>query len=140
MIRPRKTAAGGATIKGQSDMNDMTGFNKESVDGLFSATRAAAKGMEAIKDEMETFSKLQFKDGMAALNAVRAAKSVNEAMDLQLKFVRSFFDAYMQQTRKLGELSFNLMQQNLTQSQEAFAPINAHLQATIGKMAKPLAA
>jgi hypothetical protein len=131
---------GGAVTKGQNDVNDMTGVNKETADKLLGAARTGAKGIEAIKAEMQAFGIRQFKDGIAALDAVKAAKNVTEAMDLQFKFARNFFDAYLQETSRLCGMTFDLLQQNLKQGQEAFAPMEAQVEATVGKFADHIAA
>ena len=121
-------------------MNEMTGFNKESFNNFLGGSRSAAKSMETIKDEMQAFGTQQFKEGMAALEAVKAAKSVPEAMELQFKFARNLFDAYLQQTRKLGELSFDFMQQNFKRGQDVIAPVKAQAEAVAGKFAKTVVA
>ena len=79
MARQISAAKGGTTTRGQNDVNDMTDINKESADKLLDATRSAAGCMQAIKDEMQAFSTQQFKEGTAALAAIKSAKNMDEA-------------------------------------------------------------
>ena len=140
MARQIGAAKGGTTTQGQHDVNDVTGINNESADKLLDANRTSASGMAEIKAEVQAFSTQQFKEGMAALAAIKAARNMDEAMELQFRFARSFFDAYLQQARKLGELSFDLLQQNLQHGRAALAPIAAKVEATVGKFADHIAA
>jgi len=128
-------------------MNDMSGFNKEAMDEFMVGTRAAAQRFEAIKSEFEAFSKAQMKEGIAAAKALKAAKSMEEAVELQMTFARSYFENSIRQMSKLGALSFDFMQESMKQNQKSMAPMQkamepftAKFQAAAEKAMGPLTA
>ena len=101
----------------------MTDFGKKSVDDFMAGTRAATKRFEAIKDEIDTFNKAQFKDMAAVMEAMKGVKSPNEAVEMQLEFARRSFEAGLKQASKLGALGFEMLQEGIKQQQAAFEPL-----------------
>jgi hypothetical protein len=118
----------------------MTDFGKTTVDGFMAGTRAATKRFEAIKEEIDAFNKAQFKDATAVMEAVKGAKSVNEALDLQLDFARRAFEAGLKQASKLGALGFDMLQESIKHQQATFEPITKQAMAAVEKIGKPRAA
>jgi phasin family protein len=119
-----------AATKGYGQMTD---FGKDTMEAFVAASSATAKAVETINAEVLAFSKTSFEDSVAAAKAVLAAKTLKEVVDLQTEFAKSAFEAYVQQSSKLGELTAKL-------TQEAISPISARFQAVVEKFAKPLAA
>jgi hypothetical protein len=112
-------------------MNDF--MNKEAMDGFMAGTRAAAKRFEAMKDEFDAFSKAQMKEGLAASKALKAAKSMEEAVELQMNFARSYFENSIRQMSKLGALGFDFMQESIKQNQKTMAPMNKAMEPLTAK-------
>ena len=118
----------------------MTDFGKKSVDDFMAGTRAATKRFEAIKDEIDTFNKAQFKDMTAVMEALKGVKSPNEALELQLDFARRAFEAGLKQAGKLGALGFDMLQESIKQQQAALEPLTKQAMAAVEKIGKHRAA
>lgn len=118
----------------------MTDFGKKSVDDFMAGTRAATKRFEAIKEELDTFSKAQFKDVAAIMEALKGVKSPNEALELQIDFARRSFEAGLKQMSKLGTLGFDMLQEGIKQQQAAFEPVTKQAMAVVEKLGKHRAA
>jgi hypothetical protein len=112
-------------------MNDF--MNKEAMDGFMAGTRAAAKRFEAMKEEFDAFSKAQMKEGIAASKALKAAKSMEEAVELQMKFARSYFENSIRQMSKLGALGFDFMQESIKENQKSMAPMQKAMEPLTAK-------
>jgi len=112
---------------------DVAKLGKGGVDAFVAAGNVATKGVETLNAEVLSFAKAQYEDNVAATKAVLAAKTLQEVVELQNEFAKSAFEAYSAQVTKLSEVAAKL-------AQDAFAPINAQVQATVEKLVKPLAA
>ncbi|MBN9525568.1 MAG: phasin family protein [Alphaproteobacteria bacterium] len=113
--------------------DELTGFNKQTVEAVVSAGNVTVKGIESLNAEVMAFAKHQIEDSIAATKAVFGAKTLQEVLEVQQDFAKAAFDAYMAETTKLGELTAKF-------AQDAFAPINAQVQAAVERAVKPLAA
>lgn len=113
--------------------DDFAGYGKETFEAFVTAGNVATKGVEAINAEMLAYSKSSLEDSLAAAKAAMSAKSLQELIELQSDFAKTYMDQFMHQSTKVGELAAKL-------AQEAFEPINAQVQAAVEKFVKPLAA
>jgi len=117
-----------AALKGY---DDAAKFSKESVDAIVSAGTVATKGFESLNAEVMAFAKSQYEDNLAAAKAIMGAKNLQDLMEMQNDFTKTAFEAYAAHATKLSEMSAKV-------AQDAFAPINAQVQATVEKFVKPL--
>lgn len=108
-------------------------LGKDQVDAYVTAGNVATKGFESINAEVISFTKTQVEDQISAAKAMMGAKTLQEFIELQSGYAKSAFEAYTAHTTKLSEVATKV-------AQDAFAPINAQVQATVEKMVKPLAA
>ena len=118
----------------------MTDFSKKSMDDFMAGTRAATKRFEAIKEEIDSFNKAQFKDLTAVMEALKGVKSPNQAVELQLEFARRSFEAGLKQASKLGALGFDMLQESIKQQQAALEPITKGAMEAVEKLGKTRAA
>ncbi|HEX6957870.1 MAG TPA: phasin family protein [Ferrovibrio sp.] len=114
-------------------VDDVAKLGKDQVDAIVSAGNVTAKGFEAINAELLAFSKSQFEDQISTAKAMMGVKTLQELIELQNDFAKNAFEAYTAHTTKISEVAAKT-------AQEAFAPINAQLQAAVERMVKPLAA
>jgi phasin family protein len=112
---------------------DAAKMGKDQVEACVTAGNLATKGMETINAEVMAFTKTQIEDQISAAKAMMGAKTLQELIELQNGYAKSAFEAYTAHTTKLSEVATKV-------AQEAFAPINAQVQATVEKIVKPLAA
>jgi len=114
-------------------VDDAAKLGKDQVEAYVTAGNVATKGFETINAEVMAFTKTQVEDQISAAKAMMGAKTLQELIELQNGYAKSAFEAYTAHTTKLSEVATKV-------AQDAFAPINAQVQATVEKMVKPLAA
>lgn len=112
---------------------EYTAFNKATVDALVKSSTIAVKGAEDINKELVAFAQASFDKSVAAGRAFLSAKSINEVVELQNSYAKQSFDSLVAEATKIQELSVKV-------ANEAFAPLNARVNAAVEKFAKPLAA
>lgn len=114
-------------------VDDAAKLSKDQVEAYVTAGNVASKGLETINAEVMAFTKTQVEDQISAAKAMMSAKTLQELIELQNGYAKSAFEAYTAHTTKLSEVATKV-------AQDAFAPINAQVQATVEKMVKPIAA
>ena len=112
--------------------DDIISFNQDNFEAIVEFGKATAKGVEELNAEVLAFNKVALEENIAAAKAVMGAKTVQEAVDLQTEWAKAWFDSYMSQATKVGELTAKV-------AQEAFAPVNDRLTAAVEKVVKPAA-
>lgn len=112
---------------------DLTALSKENIDALVQSGTVAIRGAEALGKEVAAYTQASFEKSVAAGKAMMGAKSLREVVDLQNDYAKANFDALVAESTKLSEMSVKL-------TTEAFAPVAARFNATVGKITKPLAA
>jgi len=112
---------------------DFAGFQKDNVDAIVSASNIMAKGFESVSKEMMAFTQAQMEQGVAITKAMLGVKTMRELVDMQSEYTRTTFDTMIAEATKLSEMSVKV-------ANEAMEPISARINATIEKIAKPVAA
>jgi phasin family protein len=112
------------------NFDEIVKLNRQAVESMVVAGTAASKGIETLSAENLAFAKSRFDESVGSAKALFGARTLQEVVELQTDISRSAFDAFMAQTTKVGEMTAKL-------AQEAFAPINAQIQAAVEKMVKP---
>ncbi|MAG95621.1 MAG: phasin family protein [Alphaproteobacteria bacterium] len=118
-----------AAVKGY---DQMASAGRENMDAWVAAGSAASKGFEAINAEVVDFTKGTMAEHMETFGKVVAAKSPQQAFDLQSDFAKSAFDAWVARSTKVSELGVKI-------ASEAGAPVSARLQAAMESFVKPFA-
>lgn len=113
--------------------DDLASFNKQNVDAIVQSSTVVAKGAEEVSKTVAAFAQSSLEQGVAAGKALMGAKTLKDIIDLQAGFAKQSFDAFMAESSKLSELSVKV-------TNEALAPINARVNATVEKFGKPIAA
>jgi len=105
-------------------IDDLTSFNKTTVDALVKSANATSKGFEAISAEVFSYSKQSMEDAVTAAKAAFGSRSVQELIEINTEFYKSAFDTYVGRVTKLGDLA-------TTTAKDAFEPINNQVSALI---------
>ncbi|WP_298725489.1 phasin family protein [uncultured Ferrovibrio sp.] len=113
-------------------VDDAAKLGKEQVEAIVTAGNVAAKGLETINAEVMAFTKSQFEDQISVTKAMMGVKTLQELIELQNDYAKNAFEAYTAHTTKISEVAAKA-------AQDAFAPINAQLQAAVEKLVKPVA-
>jgi phasin family protein len=110
--------------KALKGLDEMTTFNKSSVDAFVRSASAASKGFEAIGTEVFAYSKQSVEDAMTAAKAAMGSRSVQEFIEINTVFAKSAFDTYVGRVTKLGEMATST-------AKDTFEPINGRMSALI---------
>lgn len=113
--------------------DDLAAYNKQNVDALVASSTIAVKGAEQVGKAVAAYAQSSLEQGVATSKALFGVKSVKELFDLQTAYAKQSFDSFVSESTKLSELSVKV-------ANEALAPINARVNATVGKMSKSAAA
>ena len=109
-------------------MSDVQGFGEEfqraSKDGFDASVRSIAewnKGFQAIATTIADYSKTAFEDGTRTWEQLVGVKSVEQAWDIQSRYAKKAFDAYVAQASKIGELYVDLARSTYQSVEQAAA-------------------
>lgn len=86
-------------------INNFQDFQKLGQNNMDTAMRMFGdwnKGWQAIAAEMTDYSKRAFEDGTATFEKLIAAKSLEQAFEIQTSYAKRAYDDYMHQMTKIG--------------------------------------
>ena len=123
------TAAGNKAFKDSVEKSlaalaEMNTHSKKNLEAVVASVTAATKGAEAIGARAMAYSKKSMEDQIAAAKTLAAAKSVQEAIELQTNFAKSAFEAYVAEVTKMSETVAASMK-------ETVAPISERVTALV---------
>ncbi|HRY05955.1 MAG TPA: phasin family protein [Hyphomicrobiaceae bacterium] len=105
-------------------MNGIGDFQKlgqSNVDAAMKMFGEFTRGWQAIAAEFSDYSKRSFEDGTQTMEKLMAAKSLEQAVDIQSKYVKRSYDEYMHQIAKVGSMYAEL-------AKEAYRPMEKLMQ------------
>lgn len=106
--------------KAQSSVEDMAAFHRENVEVMVESATIAQKNFEKIAAETTTFTQKYYEDSVAVAKETLAATNPQEAFELQTKFAKSAFEAYVGHLKTVGEMF-------QTSTKETVEPVNARV-------------
>ena len=109
----------GFEIKGFEDFQKLGQSNMDATMKVFGEM---TKGWQAIAAEFSDYTKRSFEDGTSTLEKLMSAKSLEQAVDIQTKYVKRSYDEYMHQLAKVGSMYAEL-------AKEAYRPMEKLMQA-----------
>jgi len=111
--------------------DELAAFGRGNVDAAIQAGSIAAKGVQAIGEELAAYNKKALDIGVANAKSLFGVKTVQEAVELQTGFARAGFDELVAESTKLGKLSAKVVE-------ETQAPINARINDAVETFSKPV--
>jgi phasin family protein len=117
-------------LKSFESLNALT---KQNVDAFVKSSSILAKGFEDISKSTVDYTQSTLENGAAVGKQALAVKTIRDLVDLQSSFAKKSFDSAIAEGTKVSEISVKV-------ANEAFQPISAQINATLGKLTKPLAA
>lgn len=109
--------------------SDAAEYGKGNVDAYFAAGTAFAKGLEDLGRTVFDVGQSTFEETVGTTKAMVTAKSLNEVVDLQSNYARKTFDGLVAESTKLSEMTVKV-------ANEAMAPLNARVNATVDSFAR----
>jgi phasin family protein len=104
--------------------DDIVAFNQNNFDALVASSTAAAKGFEELTKQYVAFASASFEDAISAGKKIVAAKTVNEAIDLQTKIAKDSWEKAVAEGQKITELSTGIFK-------DVSSPLSKRVQATV---------
>lgn len=96
---------------------DVQKLGQENLDRAMRLIGDWNKNWQAIAAEMADYSKRSFEHGTKTFEKLLAAKSMEQAIEIQTNYAKRAYDEYMQQMTKLGGMYANL-------AKEAYKPLD----------------
>lgn len=110
-------------------VNEASVYSKKNLEALVASATAAAKGAETVGAQTMAFSKKAFDDQVAAARSLVGAKSVQEVVELQTTYARSFLESYMAEMGKLTETVSSSVKESLKPLNERVTDLVERVQA-----------
>ena len=105
-------------------MGNLEQFQKLGQESMDRAMRVFGdwnKGWQAIAAEMTDYSRRSFEQGTATLEKLLAAKTMEQALEIQTSYARRAYEDYVQQMTKLGTLYSDM-------ARDAYRPVEKMMQ------------
>jgi len=87
---------------------EMTELTKGNVEALVASTKAAAKGVETLGQEVAEFGRRSFEEASATIRGFAEVKSPTDLFRLQAEFARGQFDAMVAESSRISETMIKL--------------------------------
>jgi len=104
--------------------DDIVAFNQDNFDAFVASSTAAAKGFEELTKQYVAFASASVEDAITAGKKIVAAKTVNEAIDLQTKIAKDSWEKAVAEGQKITELSTGIFN-------EVSSPLSKRVQASV---------
>ncbi len=108
-------------------LNEMNSHSKKNLEAVVASVTAATKGAEALGAQAMAFSKTAFETQVNAARSLAGAKSVQEVMELQTAFAKSYLETYMAEVGKMSETVSASMK-------DSVKPLNERVTAVVEKL------
>jgi phasin family protein len=103
---------------------DINSHSKRNLEAVVASVTAATKGAESLGAQVTAFSKKAAEDHMAATKTLTSAKSLQEAVELQTTYAKTFLDAYLAEMNKWSDIVSGSVKESLR-------PINERVSAVV---------
>jgi hypothetical protein len=103
------------------NFEDFQKLGQHNVDAAMKVFGEWNKGWQAIAAEITDYTKRSFEEGTATMEKLLAAKSFEQAVEIQTGYAKRAYDDYMHQVSKLGGLYADI-------AKEAYKPVEKALQ------------
>jgi phasin family protein len=109
----QKNAFSDAMQRSMGAFGDFGGKSQQTVDAVKASGALTAKTVETLNSRAVAYSKKAADDAMAAAKALAAAKTPQQAIELQTAFATSAFNAYIAEFSAVSGLLVDSFNQNL---------------------------
>jgi len=113
--------------KSLSALGEANAHSKKNLEAVVASVTAATKGAEALGAQTMAYSKKAMEDHVAVAKSLTTAKSVQEVVELQTAYAKSWMESYMAQMNKASETVSASVK-------ESFQPINERVTAFVEKV------
>jgi phasin family protein len=103
---------------------DLNSHSKRNMEAMVASVTAATKGAETLGAQVSAYAKKATEDQMAAAKSLTTAKSLQEAVELQTSFAKTFLDSYLAEMNKWSDIVSGSVK-------ESMRPINERVSAVV---------
>ena len=103
---------------------DINSHSKRNLEAVVASVTAATQGAETLGAQVTAFSKKAAEDHMAATKTLTSAKSLQEAVEFQTSYAKTFLDAYLAEMNKWSDIVSGSVK-------ESMRPINERVSAVV---------
>jgi phasin family protein len=103
---------------------DLNAHSKRNLEAVVASVTAATKGAEALGAQAMAYSKKAAEDHIAATKTLTSAKSLQEAVELQTTYAKSFLDSYLSELNRWSDTVSGSVR-------ESMRPINERVSAVV---------
>ena len=113
--------------------DELTDFNKETIEAVMASSNVVAKGVEHFGQEIAAYAQHAAEKNIETAKKMFAVKNMQDAMDLQAEWTKMAFDSFMSESSKLQDMSLQV-------GTKAAEPISKQVNAAVEKFSKPITA
>jgi phasin family protein len=110
-----------------NNFTEISAVSKRNMEALTDSFNAASQGAQALGAQAVAYSKKAFEDQVAVSKSLAAAKTVQEAMDIQADFAKQAIDGYLAELNRWTD-TFTAT------AKSTFKPINERVTATVEQL------
>ena len=103
---------------------DINAHSKRNLEAVVASVTAATKGAEALGAQVTAYSKKAAEDHIAATKTLTSAKSLQEAVEFQTAYAKSFLDSYLAEMNRWSDIVSGSVKESLR-------PINERVSAVV---------
>ena len=90
------------------NIDELQQFGKDNMDATMKSFGSLSKSVQAIAVEWADYSKRAFEQGTAATEKLLGSKSLDKAFEVQSEFAKSYYEGFVAEATKIGELYADL--------------------------------
>lgn len=105
-------------------LNDMSAFQRESIDAVIASATTASKSLEELNTRAVDYTRKSFEDGMTTARSLASAKSVQEVVEIHADYTKSAMEAWLAEVNKTSDLMSAMMK-------DTFKPLNDRFAAAV---------
>lgn len=113
--------------KSLNALNDVSAFQKDTVDSVIASATAAGKSVETLNSNAIAYAKKAMEDSVAAAKNMASAKSVQELIEIHADYTKSTLDGYLAEVNKATDLMSAMVKDTLK-------PLNDRVAAAVEMM------
>ena len=103
---------------------DLNSHSKRNLEAMVASVTAATKGAETLGAQVTAYAKRTAEDQIAAAKSLTTAKSLQEAVELQTSYAKSFLDSYLAEINRWSDTVSGSVKESLR-------PINERVSAVV---------
>jgi phasin family protein len=126
---PGTDAVEKATKDFQKKIEQVAAMGNATAEAVASSSQILAKGLEGLRDELMAFSKVRLDATASLTKSLLGAKTVQDIVELQQKFVKDTYEATVAQASKFSNLGLKL-------ANDAAAPIQSRVTSNVETLLK----